>query len=258
MLPWKEFLDIRQRAFDELYDLHPPSDPALQLFSPALHFEELGYSTSGWIISSEEDLKKFHESMGEIPVGRAISALAAAQLHGKDWNFVQGMFFENHTNRLGEPAEDMQARLRIARHSNESHRPVDPIHADQLCVYKKNGELELLFVIEYKAPHKISKEILRAGLREMNVPEDIINRSSIPTDPSKKFQYNADKLVAAVVTQIYSYMLESGCEYSCIIAGDAIVFLWIKEDDSTLFTTIWRNPTSRCMRQMELGLSIRL
>ncbi len=74
--------------------------------------------------------------------------------------------------------------------------------------------MDLLFIIEYKAPHKLTKEILRAGLRAMNVPEDVIQRPTIPTDPSEKFNYNADKLVAAAATQTYSHILESGAEYS--------------------------------------------
>ena len=238
MLPWKEFPNIRQSAFNELYDLlHPSPDTALQLFSPVLWFEEQSRLTSRAILSSEEDLKKFHEAAVEIPIRQAISTLAAAQLNGKDWNFGQGVFFDNHTNNLSDLEEEVQEgleRLKLANASNKSKRSVKPIRADQLCVFKNTTEeMQLLFVIEYKAPHKISKEILRAGLREMDIPKEVINRSSFPTtDPSEKFQYNSDKLVAAVATQTYSYMLESGCEYGCIITGEAIVFLWIKEDDS--------------------------
>lgn len=238
LLPWKEFPNIQQSAFNELYEiLHPTSGTALRIFSPKLYFEETGILTSGRIIGSEEDLKKFHEATVETHVARAITTLVAEQLHGKDWTFGQGLLFENHTNNLGEYADEVQEqlqRLQIAKPSSGPKRSVNPIHADQLCVFKNtNDDLELLFVVEYKAPHKISKEILRVGLREMDVRNEVIDLPSIPTtDPSKKFEYNADKLVAAVATQTYSYMLQSGCEYSCIITGEAIVFLWIKEDDS--------------------------
>lgn len=92
--------------------------------------------------------------------------------------------------------------------------------------------MDLLFIIEYKAPHKLTKEMLRAGLRAMNVPKEVIYRPTIPTDPHEKFNYNAEKVVAAAATQTYSYMLQSGAEYSCIMTGEAIVFFWIKADDS--------------------------
>ena len=238
MLPWKEFTNIRQGAFDELFTLlHPESDAALQLFSPVLYFEEQGRLTTGQIIGSEEDLKKFHEKRVEDLVAQAISTLAANELHGKNWTFGQGIIFENHTHNLSDLEDEVREgleRLNLATASNKPKRSDNPIRADQLCVFKDtNEEMQLLFIVEYKAPHKISKEILRAGLREMDIPKEVVNRSSYPTtDPHEKFQYNSDKLVAAVATQTYSYMLESGCEYGCIITGEAIVFLRIKEDDS--------------------------
>ncbi len=85
---------------------------------------------------------------------------------------------------------------------------------------------------DYKAPHKLLKETLRAGLRPMNAPKEVIYRRTIHTDLHKKSEYNADKFVAAVATQKYLYRFQSGCEYSCIITEEAIVFLWIKTDDS--------------------------
>ena len=66
----------------------------------------------------------------------------------------------------------------------------------------------------------------------MDLLTEVIYRVTIPTDLQEKFSYNADRLVAAAVTQTYSYMLESGIEYSCIITGETTVFFWIKESDS--------------------------
>ena len=60
--------------------------------------------------------------------------------------------------------------------------------------------MDLLFIIEYKAPHKLTKEALRAGLRKINVPMEVIHRPTIPTDPAEKFNYNAEKIVAAAAT----------------------------------------------------------
>ena len=234
MLPWTDFPRKRQEAFEQLYKiLHPPKGPARQLFSPLLHFEELGNTISGRKIASEEDLKKFHQTTVEDAIANVISTLVANNLHGENWTLGKGLVFDNHTNGLSDLDEDVRARLHLSAAPSEPQGRLKPIPADQICVLKTENEMaELLFVIEYKAPQKISKEILRTGLRAMNVPNEVVNRSTIPTDPVKKFEYNADKLVAAVATQTYSYMLKSGSEYSCIITGEAIVFLWIKEDDS--------------------------
>ena len=234
MLPWTDFPRKRQDAFEQLYKiLHPPKVPPRQLFSPLLHFEELGNTIYGRKIASEEDLRKFHQTTVEDAIANVISTLVANDLHGEKWTLGKGLVFDNHTNGLSDLDEDVRDRLRLSGPPSEPKGRFKPIPVDQICVLKDENEREeLLFVIEYKAPHKISKEILRTGLRAMDVPNEVINRSTFPTDPVKKFEYNADKLVAAVATQTYSYMLKSGSEYSCIITGEAIVFLWIKEDDS--------------------------
>ena len=234
MLPWTDFPKKRQDAFEQLYNiLHPPKAPARELFSPLLFLEVLGSTVSGRKISSEEDLKRFHQTTVEDAITNVISALVDNNLHGEKWTLEKGLLFHNHTNGLSDLDDDVRDRLRLSDPPSEPKGRPKPLYTDQICVLKnKNERTELLFVIEYKAPHKLSKEILRAGLRTMNVLNEVVNRSTIPTDPVKKFEYNADKLVAAVATQTYSYMLKSGSEYSCIITGEAIVFLWIKEDDS--------------------------
>lgn len=144
------------------------------------------------------------------------------------------MTFENHANTLSDRAEGVQAHLESSTSFNQTRRPPNPTYTDQICIYKnEGGQTELLFIIEYKAPHKLAKEILRVGLRTMDLPTEVIHRAMIPTDLQEKFSYNADRLVAAAITQLYSYMLESGVEYGCIVTGEAMVFLWIEENDSS-------------------------
>ncbi|KAH8587236.1 hypothetical protein B0O99DRAFT_642339 [Bisporella sp. PMI_857] len=46
----------------------------------------------------------------------------------------------------------------------------------------------------------------------MNVPEDVINRITIPTDPKEKFVYHSKWLTAAALTQTYGYMIENGLD----------------------------------------------
>ena len=55
----------------------------------------------------------------------------------------------------------------------------------------------------------------------MNLPEDVINRPTIPTDPEEKFVYHSEWLVAASLTQTYGYMVENGLEYSYLTTGEA-------------------------------------
>ncbi|KAH6719535.1 hypothetical protein BKA61DRAFT_571536 [Leptodontidium sp. MPI-SDFR-AT-0119] len=67
--------------------------------------------------------------------------------------------------------------------------------------------------------------------RSMNIPEDVINRITIPTDPEEKFVYNSEWLTAAALTQTYTYMIENGLQYSKLVTGEADVFLQLKEDE---------------------------
>ena len=127
--------------------------------------------------------------------------------------------FENHLNNLSENAGEVLARQKRSR-----------IH--QACVFRNiQGNRSLLFVREYKAAHKLSVEYLRAGLHPMNLREDVVQRPTIPQNPGEKLNYNADRLVAAAVTQIFQYMIKNGLEFSCIGTGPAEVYLRVLEED---------------------------
>lgn len=232
--PWLAFPTVQQEVFDTVYGvLHPPNDSSPRLFSPLLHIQELGDTMMGRKIASEADLRLFHSSAVENFVVNIVSVLARSPQCNRELRLGQGVTFENHTNTLSDLAEEVQAHLKSSASSDQPRRPPNPTYADQICVYKnEGGQTELLFIIEYKAPHKLTKEILRVGLRAMDLPTEVIHRAMIPTDLQEKYSYNADKLVAAALTQTYSYMLESGIEYSCIITGEAMVFLWVKGDES--------------------------
>ena len=234
--PWLEFPDLRQQAFNTAYNiLHPPDSASLRSFSPLTYIQELGRKIQGRKIASEVDLRIYHSNFVEDFVTQIISILAENPQDGQKFSLGQGVTFENHTNTLSDFAEEVQAHLPLSTSSTHPHHTPKPIYADQICIYKKEGgETELLFIREYKAPHKLTKEALRVGLRAMDLPAEVINRSMIPNDPCQKFEYNSDRLVAAALTQTYSYMLESGIEYGCVITGEAMVFLQIKEDDPTI------------------------
>ncbi|KAH6645599.1 hypothetical protein BKA67DRAFT_541795 [Truncatella angustata] len=68
----------------------------------------------------------------------------------------------------------------------------------------------------------------------MDVFKDVVNRKTIPTaaDPDGRFQYHAERLTAAAITQTYNYMIEGGLEYGLLTTGETIVFLRLD----------WREP----------------
>ena len=62
---------------------------------------------------------------------------------------------------------------------------------------------------------------------------DVINGSSKPRpdDHNGLFQYHATRIVAAIITHTYSYMVDRGIHYGCITTGEAFVFLHLPQDE---------------------------
>lgn len=87
----------------------------------------------------------------------------------------------------------------------------------------------MVYVSEYKPPHKLTAPYLRLSLYMIDIYNDIVNRKTILTsvDPNVRFQYYAERLTASAITYTYYYMIESGLEYSLLTTGEAIVFLKI-------------------------------
>ncbi|KAL8700140.1 MAG: hypothetical protein Q9201_005608, partial [Fulgogasparrea decipioides] len=79
---------------------------------------------------------------------------------------------------------------------------------------------------------------LRCVLRPDRSPLELnrlINRARVPSaeETPPQFEYHAERLVAAVVAQTFSYMVKSATQYGYITTGEAFVFLNIKlEDDA--------------------------
>jgi len=114
-------------------------------------------------------------------------------------------------------------------------------------------------VVEYKPSHKLSAFNLRAGLLRadkgsMDIPEDVINRITIPTDPEEKFVYHSEWLTAAALTQTYGYMIENGLEYSKLVTGEADVFLQLKEDEPHTLYYHLAEPNIEAEAQSEVDI----
>lgn len=230
--PWREFPTLQSAAFENIHQqFHPPDGEPLRRFKNRNYITLLG-STMAKKIASEADLRSFLE--------RAVEDFV------KDicGNLGRPVQFDNHSNTLGQDPAASQERY-------EKHP-----YADQFCVYHgDNDQRKLLLVFEYKAPHKLTAEALRVAVahpdsndsdRDSDDPTSgepdsinvwrIKNKLKIPTRGPQLIRHKAKELLAYAATQTYHYMLESGCEYSAISTGEAIVFLWIrKEESSTLY-----------------------
>ncbi|KAJ5111793.1 hypothetical protein NUU61_001423 [Penicillium alfredii] len=121
----------------------------------------------------------------------------------------------------GRGAAQRQKRVGTTRRRNR--------RADQFCVHiVANEQQKPVYAVEFKAPHKVTTPELVAGLHQMDLARDVIDQEG------DTFEFYATCLVAAVVTQIFSYMIDSGVQYGYICTGEAFVFLHIPKDEPTV------------------------
>jgi hypothetical protein len=156
------------------------------------------------------------------------------------------VIFENHPHAISDVSEEVVARETqtpsTPPRTPNQRRDLHQLRADQICIYRSRGSNSssrtMLYISEYKPPHKLTPAHLRLGLRPMNMYKDVVNRKTIHStdDKAARFQYYADRLTASAITQTYNYMIEGGLQYSLLTTGEAIVFLKIDWDDpATLY-----------------------
>ncbi|KAL1969138.1 hypothetical protein VTN77DRAFT_392 [Rasamsonia byssochlamydoides] len=94
------------------------------------------------------------------------------------------------------------------------------------CIQRRNNEQRIpIFAIEFKTPKKLSVPVLIAGFQEMQPARDVIDKKP------DSFESWAKRLVAAAITEFYSYMVSRGVRHGYIFTGEAFLFLHIPYDD---------------------------
>ncbi|KAK7177357.1 hypothetical protein PSPO01_16598, partial [Paraphaeosphaeria sporulosa] len=106
-------------------------------------------------------------------------------------------------------------------------------HPDQFCVYNtgttRNAQKSIAaFILEFKAPHKLPLGHIYEGLGEMALEEVV----QCHEDETLRDRFR--RLVAAVITQAFSYMISIGVEYGCVCTGEAYIFLRVGDDPRTV------------------------
>ncbi|KAL2258771.1 hypothetical protein VTK26DRAFT_7794 [Humicola hyalothermophila] len=182
-------------------------------------------------VGDEDALKLVLQDLVAEPVTSIIERFQDEDGVKAEFDIGAGIAFETRVSALGDATQGSAERPRTP--DGKRRRP------DQICAYKRDdGDLTrrtMAYIIEHKAPHKLTLPHLRLGLRPMNIYEDVVNRATRPvSDEEAVFQYHADRLVAAAVTQTFDYMIQAGLTYGCLTTGEAFVFLKID----------WTHPTT--------------
>lgn len=107
--------------------------------------------------------------------------------------------------------------------------------ADQFCVlWREDGSVRPLIAMEYKAPHKLTIEEICTGLQSEIQPE----RDVIGQDEGNSFVLLCRRLLAAVITQLFSYMIDKCVRYGYVCTGEAYIFLRIPDDPTTVYFSV--------------------
>lgn len=102
-------------------------------------------------------------------------------------------------------------------------------HAYRYCVHVASHERRRsICAVEFKAPHKLTLPELDTGLVEMDIARDVFKQNEDTSECHSK------RLIAAVITQLYGYMISSGVKNGYICTGEAYLFLNIKDDPSVV------------------------
>ncbi|KAL8644542.1 MAG: hypothetical protein Q9210_007203 [Variospora velana] len=232
--PWTDFPQIRDEVFGEIRDTLHPADGPLRKFTSRKGIQDqrrqLGNQN---LISSEEDLKQYQHQVVEPHVTMILRSLLSSGSFG---TLGDGLAFHNHSHALGDGQHEVEQRRRAENLQNKEKKTYQkvpaPANADQICVCRDDHESNPVFVVELKAPHKLTLQFLEVGLSDPLNVKEVRDRYTISMDADERFIENAQTLVAAAATQTYTYMLVGGIQYGCIVTGEAIVFLYIDAKES--------------------------
>ncbi|EKV11283.1 hypothetical protein PDIG_51190 [Penicillium digitatum PHI26] len=223
--PWTDCA-IRQQEIYNLvcHYLKPWGKVAPRLFAPVIELEGLGHRFARRPLSSEKDLESYECFAVEDHVHDIIAALCQIPEAREEFQLGNGVWFDSHANALKENPPD------------EPRPDKQPAYPDQFGIHRIDGNAKaLLTTVEYKPPHKLSNENLRAGLRPMNFYHEIVESETVPTDGPDKLKYNAARLAGSAIVQEYHVMIQEGLEYSYLTTGLGIVLLRVPDDCSTLY-----------------------
>ncbi|KAK3080642.1 hypothetical protein LTS18_014509 [Coniosporium uncinatum] len=255
---WTEFPDQQEAIWksliksDFVHERRFPTKITLQENGEMIRKRQMG---------SELDLHHFERATAEDPVSSIISEMYDNSALRKVFNLEGSVRFENHSNTLS-PDEELQEGLqqmtvsgitrrrspRLAAKGSSTGDPTSATsstsagtakrtaypRADQFCVYNmstgvRHADVRIpVFVVEYKPPHKLSSGHIYEGLSEIDLDKLLSYKD---TDGTKE---HCQRLVAAAVTQAFSYMIRAGLEFGCVRNGEASIFLQIPETDPSI------------------------
>ncbi|KAI8625609.1 hypothetical protein F5Y19DRAFT_466948 [Xylariaceae sp. FL1651] len=190
--PWPDFLQQQRTTFGQLYTAFPTDR---RVFKNRNFLAGLGRRISQRAVSDEKTLEYFLHNTVEDPVRTIMDELKKVDEVNTMFDIGGGIIFENHPHAISDVGEEVIEResASIPPQTPNHRRDLNQLRPDQICVYRSDDGLSarrtMIYVSEYKAPHKLTAPHLRLGLRPMDIFKEVVNRKTIPTsaDPAGRF-----------------------------------------------------------------------
>ncbi|EEH20214.1 hypothetical protein PABG_02473 [Paracoccidioides brasiliensis Pb03] len=241
---WDTFIDEQMTVWETLNNY--PSFLTRKLFPSKHQLEYVRQLITP--ITSEWDLRYYERDTVENQVRLVVDHIAENQDLREALGLQGSVSFESHTNLGPPPAKSLsegvqQMSIHPASETRSSPRgngksrrrkeepvPVTGGQADRFCIYRRDGEKHIpAIAIEYKAPHKLTQAEMSTGLTEEIQPAlDVIGQES------DNVEFCCRRLVAAVITQLFSYMVRKGVRYGYVCTGEAFIFVYIPDNPSSV------------------------
>ena len=243
IVPWDDFPMMQEEIWDQISDDSFCSRPMF----PSSH--QLDYVASVLKpINSEMELRHFErntvENAVEILMKEAYNSRPLRKILGLQGTVV----FESHTNLGDDDAyskymEYMSIDDSAGASASAPKTPKPKTRrkargtggmADQFCIYRTcDGQNIPVLAVEYKAPHKLTRDEIVTGLEFEIQPEcDVIDKEC------DGFVFASKWLTAAVVTQLFSYMIGKSVQYGYVCTGEALIFLYIPDDPVIVYYSV--------------------
>ncbi|KAI2676866.1 hypothetical protein LCP963914a_8161 [Penicillium roqueforti] len=272
IVPWVDFPKLQEQVWRKLD--RTPAFTSRALFPSDTQIDYVVTNIQNRPIYSEASLRNFERDTVDNFVEMVIKELRDDELLRHEFGIQGRVTFYDRANPSETSLENTLERMNL-QDARTPQQPANASHgrgrgrasgavqrqkrdgtarrrnrrADQFCVHLVADERQIpVHAVEFKAPHKVTIPELVAGLHQMDLARDVINQEG------DTFEFYATCLVAAVVTQIFSYMIDSGVQYGYICTGEAFVFLHVPDDDPTVVQYFMCIPNQDVQADDELRL----
>ncbi|QKX57031.1 uncharacterized protein TRUGW13939_04139 [Talaromyces rugulosus] len=221
IVPWLDFSRLQEQVWKKLG--RTAAFTSRPLFPSDNQLDYVAMTIQNKPIYSEDSLQNFERRTVDTFVEMAIEKLQDDETLRHEFGIQGRVTFYDRAN----PAETLlenslgqmnlqDVRLPNTRKGRRARRRNR--RADQSCVHIVADERkEPVYAVEFKAPHKVTIPELVAGLHQMDLDRDVIGQEG------DTFEFYATYLIAAVITQIFSYMIDIVRYFLCVPNQDVQV-----------------------------------